>query len=93
MYVVMPRRTGMVRTPAARSPSRSLMSNRTVLIKTKEKKNRMTASVTRSGLAPEIYTGRRAGGSAQATATSKLFKTGISLSLRHLNPLGNIGML
>ena len=78
----MPRRTGMVRTRLARSPSTSLMSNRTVLINTKEKKNRITASVTREGVAPETYIGRRAGGSAQAIATSRLLTTGISLSLR-----------
>ena len=53
----------------------------------------MTASVTREGVAPETYIGRRAGGSAHAIATSRLLTTGISLSLRYLNFLGNIGML
>jgi hypothetical protein len=88
-----PIRTGMVATPVAKSPLRSLMSGRTEAINVQQKMNRNTTIDDPPGAAVLRYTGTSENASAHDRETTRFFITGISFKRRYPHHFGSIGTL
>jgi hypothetical protein len=88
-----PIRTGMVATPVAESPTRSLMSGSVEAMNVQEKINRNTTRVAIPGIDAVINTGRSDAENAHDVETTTFFITGISFNRRYLHHRGRMGTL
>jgi hypothetical protein len=88
-----PIRTGMVATPVAESPARSLMSGSVEAMNVQENVNRNTSKVAVPGIDAVINTGKSDAESAHDMETTRFFITGISFNRRYLHDRGRMGTL
>jgi hypothetical protein len=88
-----PTRTGMVATPVAESPLRSLMSGSTEATNVQQNMNRNTTMDAAPGADAPRYTGTSENASAHDVETTRFFMTGISFKRRYPHHLGSIGTL
>jgi len=88
-----PTRTGMVATPDAKSPVRSLISGSTDATNVQQNMNRNTTRDAAPGTEVLRYTGTSENASAHDVETTRFFITGISFNRRYPHHLGSIGTL